>query len=369
MMRSNQKSIQFHWRLIQGGENGGLSRARQLELNSVALPDLNVQASFSRLAEQAGIESLLTDISYGKPDPLLLASSIIPQTEKMKFLVAIRSGMISPTYFVQQVNTFSALHKGRLLINIVAGHSPDENAFYGDLLAHDQRYERTEEFLDVCRSFWNKKGPVNFEGEHYTIHNGRLRTPYLSTDRQAPFIFIAGSSNKAKELAISQGDCWMRLPDLPERVKSEGAEVLLAGKELGLRLAIICRDTKREAIEAANALINNVDANLKEANKENKFVLKSDSTMMKKMYAISEKEWLTPWLWTGAVKTFGAPTIAMVGTPDELSDAIMEYKAAGVTHFIFSGWPKQSEMIYFGKNVLPLVREKESLLLKSNLAE
>jgi len=362
-----QKEIQFHWRLIQGGEPDQVSRARQFELDSVALPDIEAQSKFSTLAEDAGMESLLTDVSFGKPDPILLASSIISNTQRIKFLVAIRSGMISPTYFVQQVNTFSTLHGGRILLNIVAGHSPSEMAYYGDHLSHDQRYDRTEEFLTICRSFWARTGSVNFDGNYFNIKNGRIGTPFTSVDRESPYIFIAGSSEKARDLAISQGDCWMRLPDLPEKVKSEGEAVRLSGKEIGLRLAIICRDTKEEAVLAANNLLDNVELNHNESIKENKFVVNSDSTMMKKMYYLSEDEWLTPWLWTGAVRTFGAPTIAMVGTPEEISDAIMEYKNAGVTQFIFSGWPKKNEMVYFGKNVLPLVRKKEKSLVTNSI--
>lgn len=358
-----EKEIKFHWRLLQGGEPAGVTRARQFEIDSVALPEIKAQAEFSLKAEEAGIDSLLTDVSYGKPDPLLLSSAIISHTQTMKFLVAIRSGMISPTYFVQQANTFSALHNGRLMYNIVAGHSPDEMAYYGDFLNHDQRFDRTEEFLAICNAFWSGNGPVNFHGEYYQIVNGKIRTPYVSDDTKAPYIFIAGNSDKAKNLAITQGDCWMRMPDVPEKIQSEGMEVLAAGKEVGLRMAIISRDTRELAIQAAEQLLQNVEVERGEAMEENKFVKNSDSEMMKNMFQMSEKEWITPYLWTGAVKTFGAPTIALVGDPNEVSDAIIEYKKAGVSQFIFSGWPKQDEMVYFGKNILPLVRAKEKALI------
>ena len=359
-MKVDHKEIKFHWRLVQGGEPDSVSRARQFELSSVTLPDIDRQVSFARHAEKAGIDSLLTDVSYGKPDPILLSSSIITHTDKIKFLVALRSGMTTPTFFVQQMNTFSALHQGRLLLNIVAGHSPDEMAYYGDHLDHDERYDRTEEFLAICNAFWHEDEPVNFKGKYYHIIEGKIGTPYVSDARRAPYIFIAGSSDNAKKLAISQGDCWMRMPDLPEVIQKEGRSVLESGKDIGLRLSIICRDSKEEAVQAAYNLLNGVDVKNRESQKENRFVKNSDSIMMKKMYEISEDEWITPWLWTGAIRTFGGPTIAMVGTPEELSDAIMEYKAVGVSQFIFSGWPKLGEMKYFGEKVLPLVRRKEA---------
>lgn len=361
-----EKEIKFHWRLIQGGEPDNTTRSRQFELDSVALPEIVQQVEFSRLAEQAGMDSLLTDFSYGKPDSMLLASGIIPHVEKMKYLVAIRSGIISPTYLVQQVNTFSAMYDGRIALNIVAGHSPDENAYYGDLLSHDLRYDRTEEFLAICNSFWYGNDDVNFEGSFYSIRNGRIRTPFVSAERRAPYTYIAGSSNKARNLAISQGDCWMRLPDHPDKIKEEGRDVLAAGKELGLRMAVLSRSSREEALDAGRALLESVNPDYQEKQKEKKFVSKSDSVMMQKMNSISDTEWITPWLWTGTIKTFGAATMTMIGSHEEVADAIMEYKEAGVTQFIFSGWPKKSEMVNFGKNVLPLVRQKEQLVNKMN---
>ena len=350
------KPIEFHWRLIQGGEGGGLSRSLQLETDSVALPDVAAQAAFCQKAEQAGMESLLTDISYGKPDPLLLASSIVPHTEKIKFLVAIRSSLISPTYFVQQVNTFSAFSNGRILLNVVAGHSPQEQGYYGDFLPHDERYARTEEFLAICNAFWDNSGPVNFNGQYYKIVDGRIRTPFVAEHRDRPYTFIGGGSDAARNLAISQGSCWMRLPDTPEKIKADAQPVLAAGKEVGLRLSIFSRKTKKEAIEAAYQFVGKLNHTNKEGSKEKKFVNTSDSVMMSKMYDMAEKEWLTPWLWTGAVRTHGAPAIAFIGTPEEIADAIMLYKEAGVTQYIISGWPKTEEMIFFGKEIIPLVR-------------
>lgn len=354
-----RQPIQFHWRLIQGGEPDQVSRSRQLELDKVALPDLPLQKRFCAAAEEAGIESLLTDISYGKPDPLLLASHIIPHTEQIKFLVAIKSGIISPTYFVQQVNTFAAAHEGRILLNVVAGHSPVEQEYYGDFLPHDERYARTHEFLHICNALWHDSKPFDFDGNYYKIRNGQIRTPYTSPNRKAPYIFVAGGSQAAIDLAIAEGDCWMRLADIPSRIAADAQPAINHGIEVGLRMAIIARDTKEEAVSAAYQLLENVDVQIDEKGKEKSFVTKSDSVMMRKMYELASEEWLTPWLWTGAVKTFGAPTIAMVGTPDELSDAIMEYRKAGITQYIFSGWPKQKEMTYFGQKVLPLVRKKE----------
>ncbi|MEW6209835.1 MAG: LLM class flavin-dependent oxidoreductase [Acidobacteriota bacterium] len=354
--------LKFHWRLLQGGEKSGITRAAQADLLETALPDLKAQINFCRAAEESGIDSLLTDINFAKPDPLLLGIALALSTHKMKFMIAARSGLLSPALFVQQVNTFSALADGRISLNIVAGHSPDEQRYYGDFLLHDERYARTDEFLAICHAFWERNGEVNFEGRYFKVEDGRLNTPFVSAERTSPEIFIGGSSAAARDLAIRRGSCWMRLADKPESLAQSIAPVLDAGKEVGLRLSLIARATREEALSAAHHLIEGLEPSLRERQKEAEFVHRSDSESVKATFTLAEAEWLTPILWTGAVRYYGSPAIALVGTPEEIASAIMEYRKIGISQFIFSGWPKLGEMIYFGKEVLPLVRKKESVM-------
>jgi alkanesulfonate monooxygenase len=352
-------SLRFHWRLTQGGERPGASRAFQASLAETGLPDVEQQIQFCRCAEESGIDSLLTDFGWSKPDSILLAAALGMATEKIKFIVAYRSGLMCPTTFVQQLNTLSALIHGRLSLNIVAGHSPQEQRYYGDFLSHDERYERTEEFLAVCHAFWRRDGDVNFNGKFYQIENGKLNTPFISDERTFPELFIAGNSPPAQQLAITQGSCWMRLADTPERLQPSIRPVLAAGKEVGLRCSIIARPTRQEAVRAAYALVQSVDVTFKDREKEKEFIQKSDSVGLSLTHELAETEWLAPWLWTGAVRSHGAPAIALVGTPDEIASAVMEYKRIGVSQFIISGWPKLEEMIFFGREILPLIRSQE----------
>jgi alkanesulfonate monooxygenase len=340
------------------GEAGGLTRAAMYDRAATSLPDLEAQVDFCRRAEESGIDSLLTDFGFSKPDSILLAAALGMATEKIKFIVAYRSGLLCPTIFVQQLNTLSALINGRFSLNIVAGHSPEEQRFYGDYLSHDERYARTEEFLSICRALWKRNGAVTFDGEYYKVDNARLNIPFVSSDRAAPEIFIGGSSPPAQRLAVNHGTCWMRIADAPEKVRGEILPALKAGVEVGMRMAIIARPSREEAVRAAASLLESLNVEAGDTKKENEFVRKSDSTSIKAAYGL-ETEWPTPYLWTGAVRHIGGPAIALVGSPEEIASAIMEYRAVGVSQFIFSGWPKLDEMLYFGKEILPLVRKKE----------
>src|SRR5437763_1053471 len=240
-MRADKKPLRFHWRLPYAGETSAIAMADQSSAPVIGLPDPESQIPFCRCAEESGIDSLLVDFGFAKPDPMLLAAVLGRATCKIKFILAYRSGLFAPTMFVQQINTLSALIQGRLLLNIVAGYSPEEQRAYGDFLSHVERYERTEEFLAVCRAFWSGECEVNFAGKYYRIEKGMLKTPFVSPDRRLPEIMIGGGSLQARELAARHGTCWMQLADVPEKLQDSVSAVRGQGVEAGLRLYIIVR--------------------------------------------------------------------------------------------------------------------------------
>lgn len=350
--------LRFHWRLVRGGEKGDVTRALQEAQPATALPDLPFQVEFCREAEANGIDSVLIDLGFRVPDPMLLAAALASKTRDIRLIVAIRSGLISPTLLVQQVNTFSALYGDRISLNVVAGHSPEEQRGYGDFLDHDARYDRTREFLHICRRFWRRE-EVNFEGQYFRIEGGRLNTPFLSSQRDHPEILVAGGSEAARALAIQHGDCWMQLADSPFAIAQRMVPALDRGIEFGLRLSMIAAPTRAQALDAAHALVEGTLAQKKNISTEHRFVSGTDSHSIAAMYRSAEKEWLSPYLWVGAVRSHGAPGIAVVGSYDEVASALLEYGTIGITQFIISGSPKLDSMICFGNEILPRIRAKE----------
>jgi alkanesulfonate monooxygenase len=346
----------FHWRLIQGGEVDGASRSYQAGLRDTGIPDLVPQIDFCRHAERCGIDSLLVDFGWAKPDPILLSAALGCATKKIKLIVAYRSGLLCPTSFVQQLNTLSQLIQGRFSLNIVAGNSPQEQRYYGDYLSHDERYDRTEEFLAICNAFWSGNGDVNFQGRYYQVENGKLNTPFYSEERTAPEIYIAGNSDPAKRVAITQGTCWMRFPERHDELEKKIQPVLDRGKEVGLRFSIIARPTREEAVEAAHALVQGINPNFDDRAKEKELAAQSDSVAIRSMHQASGHDWLTNTLWTGAARTHGPAAIALVGSPAEIASTLLDYYRIGVTQFIISGWPKRESMEFFSREILPLVR-------------
>jgi alkanesulfonate monooxygenase len=346
--------------MLLGGERRGAPRGTQNQTPSVSRPELDAQIPFCRLAVQCGIDSLLLDFGYAKPDPIVMAAALGLAVDDIRFIVAYRSGLMSPVTFVQQLNTLSTLIGGRFSLNIVAGHSPDEQRSYGDFLPHDDRYTRTDEFLAVCDAFWRGERDINFDGRYYRIEKGNLHTPFLADDgRTHPEVYIAGNSDPARRLALARGTCWMQLGDTCENVARSAETFLGHGVELGLRFSVIARPTRAEAVDAATALIGRLGPGDSERAVEGSFITRSDSVSMRDLYCRADQEWLSPTVWTGAVRSHGAAAVALVGSPEEIAGAILEYKRAGVSQFIFSGWPKVESMEYFGREILPIIHRME----------
>jgi alkanesulfonate monooxygenase len=321
-----------------------------------AQPDMEGWLRFASHAEDAGIESVLLSFSRYEPDTLMVACAVGRATSKLKIIAAYRSGLMQPTTFVQQVNTLSGLIQGRVAVNIVAGSSTAEQRGYGDFLEHDERYARAEEFLTICHAFWRCQEEVDFQGNYFRVERGRLHTPYTAAERTAPEIYVSGHSPQAERLALTQGSCWLRLIDTPEALAPSVARTRERGVEVCLRLGLICRPTRVEAIRAAEAMLPDEEI----GRRERGILAKSDSQTLQGALATANRVgWMNSHLWAGLVPYYGSSAITLLGSPGELCEAFLEYKRIGVTQFIISGWPKLEEMLIFGREILPLIRDAE----------
>lgn len=353
------RPLRFHWSMSSAGVElkGAKARAAQ-----DGIPDIPAHLAYCEAAEACGIESLLTAFGFHRPDPIALAAALGVLTSKVKFMVAVRSGVISPTSFVQQVNTVSALTQGRICLNVVGGHTPKEQRAYGDFLSHDERYARTDEFLSICRALWANEGPVSFKGAYYEIEEATVKTPFVSNERHGPEIFLGGASDAALNLAVRHADCFWTLPRSPEEMAARFRTVLESGTEVGLLLSIIARPSREEAVSDAYALLERVGSKARQVHEE--FSARSDSVAFAGTLALAEKnggDWLTPWLWTGAVPYLGAPAIALVGSYDEVAGAVGAFAEVGISQFLFMGWPDIEEMKRFAGEVRPRLDESRAL--------
>src|SRR3981081_4801733 len=136
-------------------------------------PDIDYLAQVARAAEHVGFTGVLTPTGTWCEDAWLTTAALIPQTERLKFLVAFRPGVISPTLAAQMAATYQRISRGRLLLTVVTGGDSVEQQRFGDYHDHDQRYARTDEFLAIVRAVWSGE-PVDFAGTHLQVEGATL---------------------------------------------------------------------------------------------------------------------------------------------------------------------------------------------------
>src|SRR5690606_16421042 len=149
-------SLTFHWFLPTQGDSRGIvdpvtetaSAWRSRE------PSLAYLRQVARAAEQLGFEGVLTPTGAWCEDAWVTTASLLGTVQRLKFLVAFRPGLVSPTLAAQMAATYQRLSGGRLLLNVVTGGESAEQRTHGDFLDKEQRYARTDEFLAIVDRLW-----------------------------------------------------------------------------------------------------------------------------------------------------------------------------------------------------------------------
>lgn len=360
-------NLTFHWFLPTYGDSrnivGGGHGVPAGVAGGPRPATLAYLGQIARSAEQLGFVGALTPTGAWCDDAWLSTAMLAEVTESLKFLIAFRPGLISPTLAAQMAATFQRHSKGRLLLNVVVGGEPHEQRAYGDFLSKDERYERCDEFLQINKALW-KGRPVDFKGRHLTVENATIpRRP-----DPVPPLYFGGSSPAAGPVAARHADVYLTWGEPVAEVAAKVAWIKeLAKKQrrkirFGIRFHVITRDTAEAAWAEAQRLLDNIDG--RTIRSVQKGLARSESVGQKRMIALhgGRKDNLVvgPNLWAGVGLVRGGAGTALVGSHTEVADRIKEYAAAGIDEFILSGVPHLEEAYWFGEGVLPIL-ERDGL--------
>ncbi|MFZ5551358.1 MAG: FMNH2-dependent alkanesulfonate monooxygenase [Pseudomonadota bacterium] len=321
-------------------------------------------------ADTLGYEGVLIPTGRSCEDPWTVASSLIDATRQLKFLVALRPGLITPSQYARIAATFDRLSGGRLLINLVTGGDAAELAGDGQFLPHSERYAQATEFLTIWREILARSHagePLDFDGQHLQVKGAKLLYPPVQ--RPYPPLFFGGSSPEAHELAAQQLDTYLTWGEPPAAVAEKVADIrgraAKFGRTLnfGIRLHVIVRETEDAAWKAASELISHLDEETV-ARAQQTFG-RMDSEGQRRMAALHGGRFdkhdvrrgleVAPNLWAGVGLVRGGAGTALVGSPQQVADRIKEYADLGLEYFILSGYPHLDEAYRFAELVFPLL--------------
>ena len=330
------------------------------------VPDEGMEASWqyvrrlARRSEQIGYdltlvaELFLNDIK-GVEAPSLdawsTAAALAAVTERLELMVAVRPTFHPPAILAKQAANIDHISNGRLSLNVVSSWWADEARRYGVRFdAHDDRYARTAEWLEVLDGAWREER-FSFKGRLYEVDETVLAPKPVRRPR--PTIYAGGESEAAKSLISRRCDAYVMHGDPPERVAPKVADMRrrrdeasaaagaeLAAMQFGVAAYAVVRDTEAEARREV-ARITNVAPGSPGYRNYQDWV---SHTQLEQQVSLEDYSVSNRGLRAG-----------LVGTPEQVADRVRAFAAAGVDLLLLQCSPQLEEMERFAEQVMPLV--------------
>jgi alkanesulfonate monooxygenase len=331
---------------------------------------LDHSVELARVAEDHGWDGALIGTGWGRPDTFTVATALAVRTTTFTPLVAIRPGYWQPAHFASSAATLDHLSGGRLFINIVSGQ--DNLAAYGDVEGDQaQRYARTKEFMRIARRLWTEEH-VTFEGEHFGVTDSTVVPRPVGT---GPRLYFGGASAAAEKVAATEADVQLfwgePLDGVAERIDrlqrlTKDLDRDLPPLEFGLRITTLVRDTSAEAWRDAEAKVAAMAGQAGSTADHTGFEAQIGSTrrrgpavgQQRLLDLAARGDVLDSCLYTapGRHGGGGAGTTWLVGSPDEVAEALRKYADLGIRHFVLSDTPYRQETARVGDALLPRLR-------------
>jgi alkanesulfonate monooxygenase len=353
---TSTKPIDFFWFIPTSGDGPYLGTE-----DGHRAPDHRYLREIASAVDRLGFGGVLLPTGANCEDSWITATALATATEKLKFLVAIRPGLASPTFYARLAAALDRVSNGRLLLNIVVGGAPRELAGDGIHLPHDDRYAHAEEFFDVFERIARGEA-ASLDGKFLKHENARLNFPFVQRPR-AP-LYFGGSSDAAIDFAAGRVEkylTWGEPPaDVAEKIQRVRDAAAARGREVtfGIRLHFIVRETDEEAFQAADKLISRLSDETIEA-AQKKFATESDSVGQRRMSALHggrrDNLYVAPNLWAGVGLVRGGAGTALVGSPETVAARLKEYQDLGIDTVIGSGYPHLEEAYRVAELLFPVI--------------
>ncbi|MFO1026321.1 MAG: FMNH2-dependent alkanesulfonate monooxygenase [Acetobacteraceae bacterium] len=352
-----QQPLDLFWFLPTSGDGSYLGTAK-----GHRPADVGYLRDIAQAADRLGFGGALLPTGRNCLDGWMLGSALAPQTQRLKFLLALRPGFLTPALAARQAAALDRISNGRLLINIVTGGSPKELGGDGLFLDHDERYALTDEFLNIWRALL-RDGQADLVGQHLTALEARLGY-FDSVQKPYPPLWFGGSSDAGIRVAAGHCDTyltWAEPPaDVQQKLDTVRAAAAAQGRSLnfGLRVHLIVRETDAEAWEAANRLISHLsDETIAAAQAR----IRADTDSVGQLRQLNlhngqrDKLEISPNLWAGVGLVRHGVGTALVGSPETVAARLREYQALGIQTVIASGYPHLEEAYRVAELLFPVL--------------
>ncbi len=312
--------------------------------------------------EYAGFDRALVAFHSTSPDSIVVSQHALAVTKRIGVMIAHRPGFTAPTVAARQLATMDQIYDGRVSVHIITGGSDQELAQDGDTLTKDGRYARTDEYLDIMRLSWTSPKPFDYAGKYYQVRGGysairSIAQPHIP-------VFFGGTSDAAVPVAGKHADIYALWGETHAQVREMIARVRAAAARhnrsprLSLSLRPILADTEEKAWKRADDILEQARA-LGEQTGYKRVGEPPNDGSRRLLAAAAQGARLDKRLWTAMAGLTGAKgnSTSLVGTPEQVADAMLDYWDLGVSTFLIRGFDPLEDAIDYGKALIPLVRE------------
>ncbi|MBB3213459.1 alkanesulfonate monooxygenase [Herbaspirillum sp. Sphag1AN] len=325
----------------------------------------NYLATVARVHENGGFDRVLIAHNSGSVDGFQVAAYIAAQTERLGVLLAHRPGFMAPTLAARQLASLDQFSDGRLAVHIISGGDDTEQQRDGDFLSHDERYARSDEFLDIVKQTWTANAPFDYAGKYYQVkgQNARVRpvqNPHIP-------VYFGGASDIAIEVAGKHADVYALWGESLAQVKETIDKVRAAAARYGradrirfsLSLRPILADTEELAWAKADRILQQASINVKQNPLFTRRPQEPVNIGSQRLLATAAQGTVVDQrLWTGiaALTKAAGNSTGLVGTPQQVADSLLAYYDLGITTFLIRGFEPLADALQYGRDLLPLVR-------------
>jgi alkanesulfonate monooxygenase len=343
----------------------------ETRMSSGPLVDRDYVRRFARAHEDAGFDRVLIGYASSQPDGAQVAAYAAAHTERLSFLIAHRPGFVAPTLAARTFATLDQFTGGRIAVHIITGGSDTEQHRDGDYLAKDERYDRTGEYLDIVKQAWTSEVPFSYQGRYYRIED--FRSDVRSPQQPRIPLYFGGSSDAAYRVGGRHADVFALwgepLAETAEQIASVRAAAAAAGRSEPPRISVSFRPilgpTQELAWERAHRILETTQSRLETFQSQWRFSglggAEPENRGSQRLLAAAAKgELHDRALWTPLASATGAAgnSTALVGTPETVAQALLDYVDIGVTTLLIRGYDPYDDAIDYGRYLLPLVREE-----------
>lgn len=350
----------------------GTADSSEIRPSSGPVVNPDYTARFAQAHEDGGFDRVLIGYGSGWSEGTQVAAYAAARTERLGLLIAHRPGVVHPTLASRTFSTLDHFSKGRVALNVVTGGNDAEQRREGDYLPHDERYARTDEYLQVLRAAWDTSGPRDFDGTYYSFEGFAPQVhPYEGRHLE---LFFGGSSPAAYAVGAKHADTYMLwgepLAETGEQIATVAREATAAGRPTTPRTSVSFRPilgrTDEDAWERAHGILDTMNGVVGQQFKEKVHRLHPQdqgpqNAGSQRLLAVAEKgELHDRCLWTPTSKAVGGGgnSTALVGSPETVAAAILDYVEIGVDAVLIRGYDPLQDAIDYGRDLLPLVRQE-----------